>query len=282
MSMNPRRSPSRARFLFLSCFHSCGGNAGLVIFPKSLLLHCSTPRFSPPCSSFRGVCISWRASFPLPPKFPTLPKQLRFHGNYPTRKHIPSFVISRMNVYGICRPGFEASSNQNCWFIKVEKTKQSNKSRVLSPFYQHPIKSKPPSFPKELPHLSQIPKTLTVSSTHKLRRFSSLGKEGGMLLIGCRENGLNTSCKWPGSEEHGGENRHVKKYRRRDLLEVETNMIVDDKRPFLLRWRELWKSNHFRSKLDWKRSSCSTIELSDDFELDFSTLIKTLEMVAIV
>ncbi|KAK8622985.1 hypothetical protein V6N13_117882 [Hibiscus sabdariffa] len=176
-----------------------------------------------------------------------------------------------MNVYDIRRPGFEAPPDQNCWFIKVEETKQSNKSRVLSPFSQHPIKNMPASFPKELPHLSQILKALTVSSTQKLRRFSSFGKEWGMLLIGCRENGLNTlnyfgcldnyhgsgvalvkreiseaeepklsrSYKRPGNEEHGGENRHVKKYRRRDLLEVETNKIVDDKQPFLLRRREL-------------------------------------------
>ncbi|KAL4376109.1 hypothetical protein GQ457_02G037910 [Hibiscus cannabinus] len=30
MFMNPRRSPSRARFPFLSCFRSYGGNADLI------------------------------------------------------------------------------------------------------------------------------------------------------------------------------------------------------------------------------------------------------------
>ncbi|KAK8622986.1 hypothetical protein V6N13_117883 [Hibiscus sabdariffa] len=103
---------------------------------------------------FRAVCSSWRASVPLPPKSPSLPKQLHFRGNYPTRRRIPSFLISRMNVYRILRPGFEAVSDQQFWFIKVEETKHPDKFNVLSPFSRHPIKNLPPSFPKELNLLS--------------------------------------------------------------------------------------------------------------------------------
>ncbi|GMJ05040.1 SKP1/ASK-Interacting protein 23, F-box/DUF295 Ancestral 11 [Hibiscus trionum] len=103
---------------------------------------------------FRAVCSSWRASVPLPPTSPTFPKQLHFRINYPTNKPIPSFLISQMNVYRIRPPGFEAPSDQNCWFIKVEETKQQNKFCVLSPFSRHPIKNMPASFPRELNHLS--------------------------------------------------------------------------------------------------------------------------------
>ncbi|KAK8622987.1 hypothetical protein V6N13_117884 [Hibiscus sabdariffa] len=58
---------------------------------------------------------SWRTSVPLSPKSPSLPKQLHFCGNYPTRRRSPSFLISRMNVYRNHRPGFEAVSDQKFW-----------------------------------------------------------------------------------------------------------------------------------------------------------------------
>ncbi|KAK8622991.1 hypothetical protein V6N13_117888 [Hibiscus sabdariffa] len=103
---------------------------------------------------FRAVCSSLRASVPLPPKSPSLPKQLHFRGNYPTRRQILSFLISRMNVYRNYRPGFEVVSYQKFWFIKDEETKQLKKFNVLSSFSRHPIKSLPPSFPKELNLLS--------------------------------------------------------------------------------------------------------------------------------
>ncbi|KAK8622993.1 hypothetical protein V6N13_117890 [Hibiscus sabdariffa] len=55
---------------------------------------------------------------------------------------------------------------------------------------------------------------------------------------------LSRSCIRPGNEKHGGENRGDEQCRRGDLLEIQTNRIVDDKQPFLVRWGELWKSNH--------------------------------------
>ncbi|KAL4308809.1 hypothetical protein GQ457_01G006850 [Hibiscus cannabinus] len=251
---------------------------------------------------FRGICSSLRASVPLPPKSPTLPKQLRFRGNYPTRKHNPSFVIWRMNVYGIRRPGFEAPSDQNCWFIKVEETKQSNKFRVLSPFSQHPIKNLPASFPKELNLLSFcVEETVNAFSIWQRRedpdidvldsdiRFRDIANFDGKFKVSqqghaldwmpreraqyvelvrlfslfdldnyhgsgvalvkseiseAEEPKLSRSCIRPGNEEHGGENRGVEQCRRGDLSEIQTNRIVDDKQPFLVRWGELWKSNH--------------------------------------
>ncbi|KAK8527132.1 hypothetical protein V6N12_054357 [Hibiscus sabdariffa] len=94
---------------------------------------------------FRAVCSSWRASVPLPPKSPSLPKQLHFRG-------------------------FEAVSDQKFWVIKVEETRQPNKFNVLSPFSRHPINNMPPSFSKELNLLSFcVEETATAFSIRQRR-----------------------------------------------------------------------------------------------------------------
>ncbi|KAK8997293.1 hypothetical protein V6N11_020775 [Hibiscus sabdariffa] len=73
---------------------------------------------------------------------------------------------------------------------------------------------------------------------------------------------LSRSCIRPGNEKHGGENRGDEQCRRGDLLEIQTNRIVDDKQPFLVRWGELWKSNHLCFCIAYLAASSASLQIA--------------------